>query len=39
VPGLYFAAAANSFGPLLRFAHGADFAAKRLAVRLAKNWF
>jgi thioredoxin reductase len=39
VPGLYFvgAAAANSFGPLLRFAYGANFAAKRLAVRLAKS--
>jgi hypothetical protein len=39
VPGLYFvgAAAANSFGPLLRFAYGANFAAKRVAVRLAKN--
>jgi thioredoxin reductase len=39
VPGLHFvgAAAANSFGPLLRFAYGANFTAKRLAVRLAKN--
>jgi thioredoxin reductase len=37
VPGLYFigAAAANSFGPLLRFAFGANFAAKRLGRRLA----
>jgi thioredoxin reductase len=37
VPGLYFigAAAANSFGPLLRFAFGANFAAGRLARRLA----
>jgi thioredoxin reductase len=37
VPGLYFtgAAAANSFGPLLRFAYGAKFAAKRVAARLA----
>jgi thioredoxin reductase len=37
MPGLYFigAAAANSFGPLLRFAFGANFAAKRLAQRLA----
>jgi thioredoxin reductase len=36
VPGLYFigAAAANSFGPLLRFAYGAKFAAKRMAARL-----
>jgi len=39
VPGLYFvgAAAANSFGPLLRFAFGAKFAAKRVAARLAQN--
>ncbi len=39
VPGLYFVgiAAANSFGPLLRFGYGANFAAKRVAVRLAKN--
>lgn len=37
VPGLYFigAAAANSFGPLLRFAFGANFTAKRLVRRLA----
>lgn len=37
VPGLYFAGAiaANSFGPLLRFAYGADFAARRLARALA----
>jgi thioredoxin reductase len=37
VPGLYFvgAAAANSFGPLLRFAYGAKFAAERVAARLA----
>ncbi len=36
VPGLYFigGAAANSFGPLLRFACGAKFAAKRVAPRL-----
>ncbi len=36
VPGLYFVggAAANSFGPLLRFACGANFAAKRVAPRL-----
>jgi thioredoxin reductase len=33
VPGLYFvgAPAANSFGPLLRFACGAEFASRRLA--------
>ncbi len=39
VRGLYFvgAAAANSFGPLLRFAYGAKFAAVRLAARLAKT--
>ena len=37
MPGLYFigVAAANSFGPLLRFAFGADYAAKRLARHLA----
>ncbi|MDD0841066.1 NAD(P)-binding domain-containing protein [Curvibacter sp. HBC61] len=36
VPGLYFvgALAANSFGPLLRFAYGADFTAKHLARHL-----
>jgi thioredoxin reductase len=36
VPGLYFigTAAANSFGPLLRFAYGAHFAARRVAARL-----
>lgn len=39
VPGLYFvgAAAANSFGPLLRFAYGARFAAERVAASLARN--
>jgi thioredoxin reductase len=37
VPGLYFVgvAAANSFGPLLRFAFGADYAARRLSRHLA----
>lgn len=37
VRGLYFigAAAANSFGPLLRFAFGAGFAAKRVARHAA----
>jgi hypothetical protein len=37
VRGLYFigAAAANSFGPLLRFAFGARFAATRVASRLS----
>jgi len=39
IPGLYFAgaAAANSFGPLLRFAYGAKFTANRLAARLARD--
>lgn len=38
-PGLYFlgAAGANSFGPLLRFAYGAKFAARRLARHLASS--
>jgi thioredoxin reductase len=38
MPGLYFVgtAAANSFGPMLRFAYGADFAARRLAKHLAR---
>jgi thioredoxin reductase len=36
VPGLYFigAAAANSFGPLLRFAYGAKYTARRVFSRL-----
>jgi cation diffusion facilitator CzcD-associated flavoprotein CzcO len=36
VSGLYFVgvAAANSFGPLLRFAFGANYAARRVAARL-----
>ena len=36
VPGLYFigASAANSFGPMLRFAYGAGFTAKRVTRRL-----
>jgi len=39
VPGLYFVgvSAANTFGPLLRFAFGADFAARRLSRHLAKS--
>lgn len=39
VRGLYFigGAAANSFGPLLRFAYGAKFAARRVALRLARS--
>jgi thioredoxin reductase len=38
VPGLYFAglAAANSFGPVMRFAFGAGFAARRISAALAK---
>jgi thioredoxin reductase len=38
VPGLYFAglAAANSFGPVMRFAFGAGFAAQRISTALAK---
>lgn len=38
LPGLYFVgtAAANTFGPLLRFALGAKFTAKRLARHLAR---
>jgi len=39
VPGLYFIgiAAANSFGPVMRFAFGAGFAARRItqAVKLS----
>jgi len=39
VPGLYFvgASAANMFGPLLRFAYGAGFTARRLSKHLAKS--
>jgi thioredoxin reductase len=39
VPGLYFVglAAANSFGPVMRFAFGAGFAAKRLTERMMKS--
>lgn len=39
VPGLYFvgSAAANSFGPLLRFAYGAGFAATRLSRHLKQT--
>jgi thioredoxin reductase len=38
-PGLYFVgvAAANMFGPLLRFAYGARFTARRLSKHLAKS--
>jgi hypothetical protein len=37
IRGLYFvgAAAANSFGPLMRFAFGAGFAARRLTVHFS----
>jgi cation diffusion facilitator CzcD-associated flavoprotein CzcO len=39
VPGLYFVgtAAANSFGPLMRFAFGARFTAENLSKHLAKS--
>jgi hypothetical protein len=39
VPNLYFIGltAANTFGPLLRFAYGAGFAAPRLSRHLAKS--
>lgn len=39
VPGLFFvgASAADSFGPLLRFAFGAGFTARRLSRRLART--
>jgi thioredoxin reductase len=39
VPGLYFVgpSAANTFGPLLRFAYGARFTARRLSRHLAKS--
>ena len=39
IPGLYFVgvSAANTFGPLLRFAFGADFAARRLSRHLARS--
>ena len=38
IPGLYFvgAAAANTFGPLLRFAYGAKFTAPRISSHLAR---
>jgi thioredoxin reductase len=37
IPGLYFVgiSAANSFGPLMRFAYGADFAARRVTQAVA----
>jgi thioredoxin reductase len=39
VPGLYFAGltAANSFGPVMRFAFGAGFAARRLSENVKRN--
>jgi thioredoxin reductase len=39
VPGLYFAgiSAANSFGPVMRFAFGAGFAARRITAALEKS--
>jgi hypothetical protein len=39
LPGLYFigTSAANTFGPLLRFAYGAGFAARRVARHLARR--
>jgi thioredoxin reductase len=39
VPGLYFVgvAAANSFGPVMRFAFGADFAARKVTQALKKS--
>jgi thioredoxin reductase len=38
VPGLYFVgvSSANSFGPLMRFAFGADFTARRISRYLAR---
>lgn len=39
VPGLYFVgvAAANSFGPLMRFAYGAGFTARHITRALTKG--
>jgi cation diffusion facilitator CzcD-associated flavoprotein CzcO len=39
VPGLYFVglAAANTFGPLMRFAYGAGFAAQRVSRALVRS--
>lgn len=39
VPGLYFVgiAAANSFGPVMRFAYGAEFAARTVSRALSKS--
>lgn len=39
LPGLYFVgvSAANSFGPVMRFAYGADFAARTVARALSRS--
>jgi cation diffusion facilitator CzcD-associated flavoprotein CzcO len=39
IPGLYFVgtSAANTFGPMLRFAFGAGFAARRISRHLSKS--
>ncbi|MBN8928776.1 MAG: hypothetical protein BGO51_04155 [Rhodospirillales bacterium 69-11] len=39
IPGLHFVgtAAANSFGPMLRFAFGAGFASRRISTHLARS--
>jgi thioredoxin reductase len=39
VPGLYFVgiAAANDFGPMMRFAYGSDYTARRVARHLEKT--
>jgi thioredoxin reductase len=39
IPGLYFIglSAANSFGPMMRFAYGADYVARRLAPELCRE--
>ncbi len=39
IPGLYFVgtSAANTFGPLMRFAYGAGFAARRVSAHLARS--
>jgi hypothetical protein len=39
IPGLHFVgtAAANSFGPMMRFAYGANFVSRRLSKHLARS--
>jgi thioredoxin reductase len=39
VPGLYFVgiAAANNFGPMMRFAYGSDYTARRISKHLQKQ--